>query len=66
MSAAGTLNLAALVVLIYVGWGGAADDKCVTLVVKMMYDKMFAFSRLVVDSSCRHLAVHHFHNKDNK
>ena len=54
-----------------------ADDKFLILVVKMVNYKMSVFSRLVSDlaeeprpdssrlCNCRHLAIRHFHKKDN-
>ena len=55
------------------GRGEVADDEFVILVVKMVYGKMSARNQQVSPdglrrymlASCRHLAVHHFQNKDN-
>ena len=54
------LELVVLIVIQNLFRVGRADDECVTL-VNMVYGKMSPFSRLAI----RHLAVHHFHNKDN-
>ena len=62
------LELVVLIVIQNLCWDGegGADDKFITLVVKMVYSKISAFSRWYCSiASRRHLAVHHFHNKDN-